>query len=42
MDGMNTQQVNQYIELIAGLVEATAKNGAEAARIVRECKMKEE
>ena len=42
MDGMTTQQVNQYIELIASLVETTAKDVADAVRIVRECKMKEE
>lgn len=41
MDGMNTEQLNQYIELIARLVEATAKDAADAVRIVRECKVKE-
>ena len=40
MDEMTTPEVNSYLELIAKLVEATAKTLEDAARIVRESKVK--
>ena len=40
MDEMTTPEVNSYLELIAKLVEATAKTPEDAARIVRESKVK--
>ena len=39
MDEMTTPEVNSYLELIAKLVEATAKTPEDAARIVRESKV---
>lgn len=40
MDSMTTAELNQYLETIAKLIEATAKDTATAARIVRESKVK--
>lgn len=40
MDEMTSAELNQYLENIAKLIEATAKNIEEAARIVRESKVK--
>lgn len=40
MDEMTSAELNQYLEIIAKLIEATAKNIEEAAKIVRESKVK--
>lgn len=40
MDEMTTAELNQYLENIAKLIEATADNAAEAAKIVRDSKVK--
>lgn len=37
---MNNQQLNQFLEQIAKLIEAKAKTPQEAAKIVREAKTK--
>ena len=37
---MNNQQLNQFLEQIAKLIEATAKTPQEAAKIVRDAKTK--
>lgn len=39
MDEMNTAELNQYLENIAKLIEATAKDPATAAQIVRDSKV---
>lgn len=39
MEGMNNKQLNEYIELIARLVEAKAETSAEAVEIIRSCKV---
>ena len=40
MDEMTTAELNQYLENIAELIEANAKDAASAAQIVRESKVK--
>ena len=40
MSEMTTAELNQYLEAIANLIEATAKDSAEAAKIVRDSKVK--
>lgn len=40
MAEMTTAELNQYLEVIAKLIEATAASPAEAAEIVRENKVK--
>lgn len=40
MDEMTTAELNQYLENIARLIDATAKTPEEAAKIVRESKVK--
>ena len=37
---MTAQELNQYLENIAKLIESAAKDTAEAAKIVRESKIK--
>ena len=37
---MSTPELNQYLETIAKLVEAAAKTPEDAARIIRESKVK--
>ncbi len=40
MDDMTTAELNQYLENIAKLIEATAKDPEAAAKIVRDSKVK--
>lgn len=40
MDEMTTPELNQYLEMIAKLIETKAKTPEEAAQIVRDCKVK--
>ena len=40
MDEMTTPELNQYLEALAKLIEATAKTPEEAARIIRDSKVK--
>ncbi len=40
MEEMTTAELNQYLENIAKLIEATAENTEEAAKIVRDSKVK--
>lgn len=40
MDEMTSAELNQFLENIAKLIEATAKDPAEAAKIVRDSKVK--
>lgn len=40
MDDMATADLNQYLENIAKLIEATANNPEAAAKIVRDSKVK--
>lgn len=40
MDEMTTAELNQYLENIAKLIEATAKDAEAAAKIVRDSKVK--
>jgi hypothetical protein len=40
MDQMTTAELNQYLENIAKLIEATAKDPESAAKIVRDSKVK--
>mgnify|MGYP007047922919 CR=1 FL=1 len=40
MDEMTIPELNQYLENVAKLIEATAKTPQEAAQIVRESKVK--
>ena len=40
MDEMTTAELNQFLENIAKLVEATASDPAAAAKIVRDSKVK--
>lgn len=40
MDEMTTAELNQYLELIAKLIESKATDAASAAQIVRENKVK--
>lgn len=40
MDNMTTAELNQYLEAIAKLIEATATDVKTAAEIVRENKVK--
>jgi len=40
MNPMTTAELNQYLETIAKLIEATAKDVPEAAQIVRDSKVK--
>lgn len=40
MDNMTTAELNQYLENIAKLIEATAKDPESAAKIVRDSKVK--
>ena len=40
MDEMSSAQLNQYLENIAKLIEATAKDPEAAAKIVRDSKVK--
>lgn len=40
MDEMTTAELNQYLENIAKLIEANAKDAETAAQIVRESKVK--
>ena len=40
MDEMTSAELNQYLENIAKLIEATAKDPTEAAKIVRDSKVK--
>lgn len=40
MDEMTTPELNQFLENLAKLIEATAKTPAEAAKIIRESKIK--
>lgn len=39
MQEMTTAELNQYLENIAKLIEATAENAEAAAKIVRESKV---
>nr|DAP85134.1 MAG TPA: hypothetical protein [Caudoviricetes sp.] len=39
-DEMTAQELNAYLENIAKLIEATAKTPEDAARLVRESKVK--
>lgn len=39
MDEMTSAELNQYLENIAKLIEATAKNPEDAAKIVRDSKI---
>lgn len=39
-DEMTAPELNQYLEAIAKLIEATAHSAEDAARIVRESKIK--
>lgn len=39
MDEMTSHELNQFLENIAKLIEATAKNPEEAAQIVRDSKI---
>lgn len=39
MDEMTSAELNQYLENIAKLIEATAKNPKDAAKIVRDSKI---
>ena len=39
MDEMTAKELNQYLEIIAKLIEATAKDAATAAEIVRNSKV---
>lgn len=39
MDEMTTQELNQYLENIAKLIESTAKDAETAAQIVRDSKV---
>lgn len=40
MDEMTTPELNQYLENLAKLIEATAKTPKEAAQIIRDSKIK--
>ena len=40
MNPMTTVELNQYLETIAKLIEATARDVPEAAQIVRDSKVK--
>lgn len=40
MDEMTTSELNQYLEIIAKLIEAEAKTPEDAAYIVRDNKVK--
>lgn len=40
MNEMTTAELNQFLENIAKLIEATAKDQADAAKIVRDSKVK--
>lgn len=40
MDEMTSAELNQYLENIAKLIEATAEDPAAAAKIVRDSKVK--
>ena len=40
LDNMTTAELNQYLENIAKLIEATAKDPESAAKIVRDSKVK--
>lgn len=40
MDEMTTAELNQYLENIAKLIEATAKDAEAAAKLVRDSKIK--
>lgn len=40
MDAMTTAELNQYLENIAKLIEATANDVETAAKIVRDSKVK--
>ncbi len=40
MDEMTSAELNQYLENIAKLIEATANDPKEAAKIVRDSKVK--
>lgn len=40
VDQMTTAELNQYLETIAKLIEATAKDAEGAAEIVRDSKVK--
>lgn len=40
MDEMTAPELNQFLENLAKLIEATAKTPEEAAKIVRESKIK--
>lgn len=40
MDEMTTSELNQYLETIAKLIEATATDTEAAAKIVRDSKVK--
>lgn len=40
MDAMTTAELNQFLENIAKLIEANAKDAVSAAQIVRESKVK--
>lgn len=40
MDEMTSAELNQFLENIAKLIEATAKDPVDAAKIVRDSKVK--
>lgn len=40
MDEMTSAELNQYLENIAKLIESTAKDAKDAAKIVRDSKVK--
>ena len=40
-ESMTNQQLNEYLEMLAKLVESKAKTVEEAAQIIREAKTKE-
>lgn len=40
MDNMTTAELNQFLENIAKLIEATANDPADAANIVRDSKVR--
>ena len=38
-DGMTDEQLNSFLEVLAKLIESTAKDVTDAARIIREAKI---
>nr|DAU26001.1 MAG TPA: UPF0335 protein [Caudoviricetes sp.] len=40
MNGMSNKQLNEYIEMIARLVEEKFEDSAEIVEVIRSCKVK--